>query len=116
MLMEVHEGRLSALFPWIAEAEAGESEADVSGDTVQLSEKALRLFEESSFASMADGTYSLKSIDRRIAVVQAEIDLVWNSALPWDEKNRQVQAKENEIALLQAGQFTFLKSRISRMV
>ena len=32
------------------------------------------------------------------------------SALPDDEKYRQISAKENEISLLQAGQFTFARA------
>lgn len=83
-------------------------------DTATLSDEAVRLFRESALKPLMDDALSLKSIARRIAVVQAEIAEVWNSALPDEEKYRQISTKENEIALLRAGQFTFAKNGFYR--
>jgi len=88
----------------------------VVGDVIKFSEEALRAFKEAAIEPIKNGTFSLEQIDRRIGVVRAEILHVWNSALPDDEKYRQISAKENEIALLQAGQFTFAKAGFSRSV
>jgi len=88
----------------------------VVGDVVKFSEEALKAFKEAAIEPIKNGTFSLEQIDRRINVVRAEILSVWNSALPDDEKYREISAKENEIALLQAGQFTFAKAGFSRSV
>ena len=84
-------------------------EAGSEADTVSFSEEAMRRLEESALKPLQNGAYSLKSMERRIAVVRAEIAEVWGSALPDEEKYRLISAKENEIALLQAGQFEFAR-------
>ena len=86
------------------------------GDVVDLSDKAIAAFKEAAFEPLKNGTFTLELIDRRINVVRAEIAQVWNSALPDDEKYRQISAKKNEISLLQAGQFTFAKAGFSLSV
>ncbi|QGY40030.1 hypothetical protein GM415_07790 [Pseudodesulfovibrio cashew] len=80
------------------------------GDLAEISTEAMTAFEKSAIKPVNDGGYTLKSMERRINVVRAEIVQVWNSALPDDEKYRQISAKENEIAILQAGQFSFAKA------
>lgn len=86
------------------------------GDLVSFSEEAIQAFKEAAIEPIKNGTFTLESLDRRITVVRAEIAQVWNSALPDDEKYRQISAKENEIALLQAGQFTFARAGFSKSV
>ena len=86
------------------------------GDLAEFSDEAIAAFKEAAIEPIKDGTFTLASIERRISVVRGEIVEVWNSALPEDEKYRQISAKENEIALLQAGQFTFAKAGFSMTV
>lgn len=86
------------------------------GDTVDFSEEAVAAFKEAAIEPIKDGTFTLRSLESRIQTVRTEIAEVWNSALPEDEKVRQISAKENEIALLQAGQFTFAKAGFSMSV
>jgi len=86
------------------------------GDVVEFSEEAIAAFKEAAIEPIKNGTFSLESLERRINVVRAEIAEVWNSALPDDEKYRQISTKENEIALLQAGQFTFAKAGFAKTV
>ncbi|MDD3311714.1 hypothetical protein [Pseudodesulfovibrio sp.] len=80
------------------------------GDRTEFSEAAVAAFKEAAIEPIKNGTFSLDGLERRINVVRTEICQVWNSALPDEEKYRQVSAKENEIALLQAGQFAFAKA------
>ena len=84
------------------------------GDAVTFSEEAVAAFKEAAIEPIKNGTFTLERIEGRINTVRMEIAEVWNSALPEDEKVRQISAKENEIALLQAGQFTFAKAGFSR--
>ena len=96
----------------IAQDEAGK----VIGDWAEFSEEAIAAFKEAALKPIKDGTFTLKSLENRINVVREEIAQVWSSALPDDEKYRQISAKENEIALLQAGQYTFAKAGFSMSV
>lgn len=97
--------------------EVAEDEARKAlGDLVTLSDEAVAAFKEAAIEPIKDGTFTLESLERRINVVRAEIAQVWNSALPDEEKYRQINAKENEIALLQAGQFTFAKAGFAKSV
>ena len=86
------------------------------GDWVDFSEEAIAAFKEAAIEPIKNGTFTLKSLENRINVVREEIAQVWNSALPENEKYRQISAKENEIALLQAGQYTFAKAGFSGSV
>jgi len=86
------------------------------GDMVNLSDEAVAAFKEAAIEPIKNGTFTLEQIEKRINVVRSEIAEVWNSALPDDEKYKQISAKENEIALLQAGQFTFAKAGFSKSV
>lgn len=86
------------------------------GDWVEFSEEAIAAFKEAAIEPIKDGTFTLKSMEQRINVVRGEIVQVWNSALPDDEKYRQISAKENEISLLQAGQYTFAKAGFTMSV
>lgn len=79
-------------------------------DMVTFTEEALRKADEEGLQPLITEALSLKSIDQRIAVVEQEISQVWNSALPKEEKHRQISCKKNEIALLQAGQFSFARA------
>jgi hypothetical protein len=88
----------------------------VVGDWAEFSEEAIAAFKEAAIEPLKDGTFTLKSLESRISTVREEIAQVWNSALPDDEKYRQISAKENEIALLQAGQYTFAKAGFSMSV
>ena len=87
-----------------------DSEARVSGDRAEFSEAAIAAFREAAIEPIKNGTFSLDRLEQRINVVRSEIDQVWSSALPRDEKDRQISAKKNEIALLQAGQYAFAKA------
>nr|WP_231117026.1 hypothetical protein [Pseudodesulfovibrio alkaliphilus] len=86
----------------------------IGGDLAAFSPEAIRAFRESAIEPIKNGTFSLRQIENRINTVRAEIVQVWNSALPEDEKFRIINARENEISLLQAGQFTFAKAGFSR--
>ena len=88
----------------------------VLGDWAEFSEEAIAAFKEAAIEPIKDGTFTLKSLESRISTVREEIAQVWNSALPDDEKYRQISAKENEIALLQAGQYTFAKAGFAKSV
>jgi len=87
-----------------------DGQARAGGDWTEFSEAALAAFKETAIEPIKNGTFSLDGLERRINVVRTEISQVWNSALPDEEKYRQVSAKENEIALLQAGQFAFARA------
>ena len=80
------------------------------GDIVEISEEAIRAFREAAVEPVRSGTYVLRGMEQRISTVRAEISRIWNSALPDDEKNMQISARENEIALLQAGQFSYARA------
>lgn len=95
---------------------AQEQTRKLLGDVTSLSEEAVAAFKEAAIEPIKNGTFSLEQMEKRINVVRSEIVQVWNSALPEEEKYRQISAKENEIALLQAGQFTFAKAGFSRSV
>lgn len=84
-----------------------------TGDLAAFSPEAIRAFRESAIEPIKSGTFSLRQIESRISTVRAEIVQVWNSALPDDEKFRIISSRENEIALLQAGQFAFAKAGFS---
>jgi len=90
--------------------EAEENTVFRDRDVVELSDKALELFRKSATETLRDRAMSLQEFDRRIAVIREEIATVWSGVLPEDEKYRLVSSKENEIALLQAGQFTFARA------
>ncbi len=86
------------------------------GDLASFSDEAVAAFKEAALEPIKDGTFTLERLEQRISVVRSEISEVWGSALPKDEKYRQISAKENEIALLQAGQFTFAKAGFTKVV
>ncbi len=86
------------------------------GDLAEFSNEAIAAFKEAAIEPIKDGTFTLERMEQRISVVRGEIAEVWNSALPDDEKYRQISSKENEIALLQAGQFTFAKAGFAKVV
>ncbi|BCS89652.1 hypothetical protein [Pseudodesulfovibrio sediminis] len=97
--------------------ELAHEQADkILGDMIELSDEAITAFEEAAIEPIRNGSFSLEQIEQRINVVRGEIAEVWNSALPDEEKYRQIATKENEIALLQAGQFTFAKAGLSKTV
>ncbi len=87
----------------------------IQGDLVNFSDEAMAAFKEAAIEPLKDGTFTLERLEQRISVVRGEIAEVWNSALPDDEKYRQISSKENEISLLQAGQFTFAKAGFSKV-
>lgn len=84
-------------------------------DHIELSDEAVKLFREEAGEAMRTSALSLEEFDRRIAVIREEIAVVWGGVLPKDEKYRLISAKENEIALLQAGQFTFARAGFYRV-
>ena len=86
----------------------------MDGDQIAFSKEAIAAFKEATIEPIKNGTFTLESIERRIGVVEAEIVQVWNSPLPDEEKYKQISAKKNEIALLQAGQFTFAKAGFAK--
>lgn len=95
---------------------AQEEAQKLLGDVAVFSDEAIAAFKEAAIEPIKNGTFSLEQMEQRIQVVRGEIAVVWNSALPDDEKYRQISAKENEISLLQAGQFTFAKAGFTRTV
>lgn len=95
---------------------AQEQAKSILDDMAHFSDEAIQAFKEAAIEPIKNGSFSLEQIESRINTVRAEIARVWNSALPDDEKYREISAKENEIALLQAGQFTFAKAGFSKTV
>lgn len=95
--------------------EVAQAEAERLGDVVDFSEEAIAAFKEAAIEPIKNGTFTLERLEQRINVVRGEIAEVWSSALPDDEKYRQISAKENEISLLQAGQFTFAKAGFTKV-
>ncbi|WP_419785619.1 hypothetical protein [Pseudodesulfovibrio sp.] len=93
-----------------AEAEASGEAKPHLGDSAIFSEAAIAAFKEAAIEPIKNGTFSLDGLQRRINTVRTEINQVWNSAMSDSEKDRQISAKKNEIALLQAGQYTFAKA------
>lgn len=92
------------------------SDSITKNDLVEISEEALTALKDSALRPLAHNGYTLRSLEERVNVVRAEIASIWNSSLPDKEKHLQISSKEWEIALLQAGQFEFAKSALSRMV
>jgi hypothetical protein len=90
-----------------------ENDPRPASDQITFSDEAIRAFRESAIEPIKNGTFSLSRIESRISAVRAEIVQVWNSALPDDEKYRIISSRENEIALLQAGQFAFARAGFS---
>jgi len=86
------------------------------GDYVDLSDEALDVLNEDDRKPAVDDSYTLKELEQRINVVLAQIDQIWGSGLPDDEKNRQISALQSEVALLRGGQSNYLKSRMSKSV
>lgn len=86
-----------------------------SQDVVELSEEAVERFEKNAKEAMYESAMSLEDFDKRISVIRSEIAAIWNGPLPDDEKYRTISAKENEIALLQAGQFSFARAGFYRV-
>ncbi|WP_319583274.1 hypothetical protein [uncultured Pseudodesulfovibrio sp.] len=80
------------------------------GDVVDISEEAIKAFREAAIEPIKHGTFTLDRLEARINTVRAEIAQIWGSALPDHEKYMQITARQNEISLLQAGQFTFAKA------
>ncbi|MBI9081794.1 MAG: hypothetical protein JEY79_18895 [Pseudodesulfovibrio sp.] len=113
-LNEAHRGRYA--FEMHLKDVAQEQTKRILGDFVEFSDEAVQAFKEAAIEPIKNGTFTLERIEQRINVVRGEIAEVWNSALPDDEKYRQINTKENEIALLQAGQFTFAKAGFSKSV
>ncbi len=108
-------GRLAGLyFQAELEAAAEEPVSPDQGDTVDFSQEAVRRYRDSLLEPMVKSALSLEHMDQRIAQVRAEIAAVWNSALPDEEKYRQISSKELEISLLQAGQYQFAKAGFYR--
>lgn len=85
-------------------------------DYAEFSDSALSLWNNEEKAPLWDGSFSLDRLQSRIRTVRGEISAIWNSALPDMEKARQIGARKNEIALLQAGQFTFSRAMTTRRV
>lgn len=99
----------SVFGPW-PEEDAREQAMHWPGDVVDISEEAVKAFREAAIEPIKNGTFTLDRLEARINTVRAEIAQIWGSALPDHEKYMQISARENEIALLQAGQFTFAKA------
>ncbi|MBC15831.1 MAG: hypothetical protein CL942_02135 [Desulfovibrio sp.] len=117
MYIEFNEARTGGTSFEMHLREVAQAEAKrLLGDVTEFSEEAIAAFKEAAIEPIKNGTFSLEQIERRIGVVRSEIAQVWNSALPDDEKYRQISSKENEIALLQAGQFTFAKAGFAKTV
>lgn len=99
-----------SIFEQWPEAEGQDQALTWPGDVVDISEEAIRAFREAAIEPVRSGAYVLRGMGQRISTVRAEISRIWNSALPDDEKNMQISARENEIALLQAGQFSYARA------
>lgn len=83
---------------------------------VEISGQARDMLEQAGHEQLLASAMSLEQIQARINVVRAEIVSIWDSPLPDEEKYRLIGARENEIALLQAGQFAFARAGFHRSV
>ncbi|HKI82529.1 MAG TPA: hypothetical protein VKA04_12845 [Pseudodesulfovibrio sp.] len=99
-----------SVFGPLPEEEARKQAMHWPGDIVDISEEAIKAFRETAIEPIKNGTFTLDRLEQRINTVRAEIAQIWGSALPDNEKHMQISARENEISLLQAGQFTFAKA------
>jgi len=113
MQIVMEAGRLAEAFLDMWRGEPREIAApDV--DQAEFSEEALKRFKDSQLKPLVKRAMTLEVLDARIVAVQSEIQAVWNSSLPYEEKVRQVATKKTEISLLQAGQFEFAKAGFYR--
>ena len=116
-VLDVRDGALYQL--WLAETQEGEGKADKSklfqalSDVVEISAEAAQLLKEEAPKQLARKALSLESIQSRIAAIKEEIARIWNGPLPDKEKNLQIQARETEISLLEAGLFEFARAGFS---
>ena len=115
-VLDVRDGVLYQM--WLAEIEGegreGESKSfRALSDVVEISAEAAQLLKEEAPKQLARKALSLESIQSRIAAIHEEIARIWNSPLPDKEKNLQIQARETEISLLEAGLFEFAKAGFS---
>lgn len=88
-------------------------EASAGGDVIAISDEARKALDAAKQKSLVKHALSLPDIQARIETVRAEIASVWGSALPDEEKYSLISSKENEISLLQAGQFAFARAGFS---
>ena len=111
MLRVLNDDVAASVFQWMDAVEAARlEEAAGPMDLVELSDEARSIWDQAKEDTMVAGAMSLESMQNRINTVRAEIAQVWNSALPDEEKYRLITSKENEISLLQAGQFEFARA------
>jgi len=113
-LDQAHSGGFS--FEMHLKEVAQEEAKRVLGDLAEFSDDAIKAFKEAAIEPIKNGTFSLEQIEQRINTVRSEIAQIWNSGLPDDVKFRDISALENEISLLQAGQFTFAKAGFTMKV
>ena len=114
MLIVTDAERLAQYFLEMENAEDDASAEFVAYDPADFSEEAVERARDQALKPLVKKAMSLESLDQRIATVRAQIETIWNSALPHEEKVIQVQARKNEISLLQAGQFEFAKAGFYR--
>lgn len=101
---------------WMDPVEASRlTHGQPDGDVVEISAEGLQALHEEGTRRLVNQALSLPRIQARIQTVRSEIETVWNSALPDREKLDLVSAKENEIALLQAGQFSLARLGFSKV-
>lgn len=114
MQIVMEAGKLAEAFLADWRKERREAFASAKGDLAEFSEEAVKRFKDSQLKPLVKRAMSLEVLDERIEAIQSEIQAVWNSALPYEEKVRQVATKKTEISLLQAGQFEFAKAGFHR--
>jgi len=107
-------GKLAEAFLDAWRGEPRDAVSSLTGDQTEFSEEAVKRFKDSQLKPLVKRAMSLEVLDARIEAVRSEIQAVWNSALPYEEKVRQVATKKTEISLLQAGQFEFAKAGFYR--
>jgi hypothetical protein len=117
-VFDVRDGALYQI--WLAEAGGqGQGKEDKTNlfralsDVVEFSAEAAQLLKEEGPKQLARKATSMESIHSRIAAIKEEIARIWNGPLPDKEKNLQIQGRETEISLLQAGLFEFAKAGFS---
>ena len=103
-------GRMLSSYLELARSEEYVDPVHRTGDVVEISREAIRRFEDDQMKPMAQKSMSLEKIDQRISAIRAEIESIWNSPLPDDQKMMQISSRKNEISLLQAGQFEFARN------
>ena len=104
-------GRGPAALEWFGpEAREGGGPPVHGLDRADISDEAMRRYEQSGLKPPLRRAPSLTVLQSRIGAIREEIARIWNSPLPDKDKYIQISARETEISLLEAGIFEFARA------